>query len=116
MAYPATASLGSRDLRKADYAGQPEKDCGDMADVMIRPVDLEAARASTVALLERIRADLRLMPRRATFVEVTENTLRSSLHDLRAARRIEIALAEVDAALKHLRRALNAGPTDGGPF
>jgi hypothetical protein len=34
------------------------------------------------------------------FVEMTERTSPASLHDRRAARRIEIALAEVDAALK----------------
>jgi hypothetical protein len=78
-----------------------------MADVMIRPVDLEASRASTVALLERIRADVAAA--RAPFVEATENTWRASLHDRRATRRIEIALAEVDAALKHLRRVLQDG-------
>jgi hypothetical protein len=84
-----------------------QKNCGDMAAVMIRPVDLEASRAAIVALLERIRADV--AAGRGTFVEITERTAPATLHDRRAARRIEIALAEADAALKHLRRALNDG-------
>ena len=60
-----------------------------------------------MALLDRIRADV--AAGRGTFVEMTERTSPASLHDRRAARRIEIALAEVDAALKHLRRALKDG-------
>jgi glutathione S-transferase len=74
---------------------------------MIRAGNMEAARAATVALLERIRADV--AAGRGGFVEMTERTSPASLHDRRAGRRIEIALAEVDAALKHLRRALKDG-------
>jgi hypothetical protein len=67
-------------------------------------------RYRAVGLLQRMREDL--VRERSALRAVAASTGPAATHDRHATNRLEVAVAELDAVLRHLRRAIEAPGTE----